>query len=86
MKLLDVFQKEIYVAVFVKGEYYETFCEVLTNSVRCYKADRMKIDKDTVFAMKMTPKRYEILIDECDKANIPLAAYSKTKYLHRIVK
>lgn len=84
--LKRLFSKEICVAVYVTNEDIDTFDGILLDSVKRYKVDRVHVGDDLIFAFRMTEYRYQIMVDACAEAGIPLAVYSKVKYFHRIVK
>lgn len=81
----DIFNRTICVAVFVTKDEYTDFTKVL-DKVKRYKVDRLRVGDDVIFAFKLKRNRYELMVHECAKANIPLVAYSTAKYLHRIAK
>lgn len=82
----ELFSKQMCVAVVVPKEDANTFSEVLTSEVKKFKLDKMKSNENYIYALLMTEYRYHKLLDGCANASIPLAVYSKTGYLHRIVK
>ena len=91
--LKNLFSKEICVAVYVTKEDSDAFDEVLASSVCHYKVDKLRVGDvdenfkyDAIFAFKMKEHRYQAMINACAEAGIPLAVYSKVRYLHRIVK
>lgn len=84
--LKKLFSKKMCVAVVVPKEDANTFSEVLTNEVERFKLDKMKSSDNYIYALLLTEYRYHKLLDGCTNADIPLAVYSTTGYLHRIVK
>lgn len=81
----DIFNRTIPIAVFVTKDDYSKFLKVL-DKVKRYKVDRLRVGDDVIFAFKLKKNRYDLMVQECYKADIPMVAYSTVRYLHRIVK
>lgn len=85
-RLAEHLRRKSGVAVVITNpEDDEKFNRVL-DEVKYYEVDRLEEGDVVVYALNMSDHRYYMMIDICKHKDIPLACYSTTGYLHRIVK